>query len=418
MENELIRNLPPMDTATLSNGVSFRWHHADGGEEVCSLTVLFNGGAVETDVVSQQMLLSQLLEGTSRLSADTIAERLDETGAVFRPRADAHFTGFTLLMLRRTVPQVMDLLGTVITDAAFPPDRLEIGKMAATAQLRAANDDVTSIASQRFMSLLAGRRHPLAHEIKEAEIEAVSSESLRRLFARMFTGTNCTAFLSGCLDGETVYHVRRALGALPEGRYTTDKIKIATVPFCPELSGVKVYPHRHNAQCAVAGGLTTIGRDHPDYIALRFAVTALGGYFGRRLMQELRERQGLTYSIAAYLCGGRDGSYVLIQANTSPEKRVRLIDGVRNEIKRLITEPPTGEELRSIQMYLVAGALQSLDSPMAVADFHITRHMVGIPENYFSEQLRQAMEMTPERVAQVAKKYLHPTALRIAVVGK
>lgn len=418
MESELIRRIPPMDSVTLGNGVSFRWHHADEGEEVCSLNVIFNGGAVEIGTVQQQLLFSQLFEGTVRLDADTIAERLDDTGVVFRPRADAHFTGFSLLMLRRTVPALMDLMGTVMTDAVFPEDRLEIGRKTALAALEASKDDVNRIAARKFMSLLAGRRHPLAQEVLPQHIQSVTSAGLRELHRRMFTGTNCTAFLGGCLDGDTVYHVRRALSALPEGRFSEDKIKIVTHPYQPELAGVKVYPHRHNEQCAIVGGVSTIGRDHPDYIALRFAVTALGGYFGSRLMQELRERRGLTYSIAAFLCGGRDGSHVQIQANTAPPQRVELIDGIRAEIKRLATEPPCGEELKSIQMYLVAGALQSLDNPMAVTDFHVTRHIVGIPEDYFAEQLRQAMEMTPERVAQVAKKYLHHTALRIAVVGK
>lgn len=110
-------------------------------------------------------------------------------------------------------------------------------------------------------------------------------------------------------------------------------------------------------------GLPVIGRENPDFFALKLLCTILGGYFGSRLMSNIREEKGYTYGISSSIAAMRYGSYLTISTQTGTEFTRPLIDEVFAEIDRLRNEPVPTDEFITVQNYLRGDMARTLDSP-------------------------------------------------------
>ena len=184
-------------------------------------------------------------------------------------------------------------------------------------------------------------------------------------------------------------------------------------PYVPEEPVRKDLYLEGACQAAVSAGMPAIGRPDPDYIALRLAVMALGGFFSSRLMSKIREEKGLTYGISAYLSGTYEGASVHVEAQCDVEYVEQVIEETRREIARMAVEPPAGEELQRLKMHAWSDLASITDSPFSMAANYISRKTFGMPADYFERQLQEIRSLTPERLAEVSARYLNPERLSV-----
>ncbi len=171
-------------------------------------------------------------------------------------------------------------------------------------------------------------------------------------------------------------------------------------------------------QAAISMGLPGPRRTDADFVPLRNAVTALGGYFGSRLMTSIREEKGLTYGISAYLLGYREGSVITIKAQADNAYVDRVIDEVRKEIAKLASEPMGDDELHRLRQNLSTSLVEILDSPFSIADFYRSLIPLGVdPHAYFAERAALAETLTADSILEATRCHLDPMALRISVVS-
>jgi predicted Zn-dependent peptidase len=162
----------------------------------------------------------------------------------------------------------------------------------------------------------------------------------------------------------------------------------------------------------------TIPRSHKDYIPLRIAVMALGGYFGSRLMTSIREEKGLTYGISAALEGSHEAANITINAQCDPAYVDEVISQTFAEIERLANEPMPREELEALIQYLSSALAVTLDSPLSIADHYITQLTVGTPPDYFEQQFNVLGAITPATIAEMTSKYIKPELFATFVAGR
>lgn len=406
--------LPAPDRVILNTRATFNWYHS-GDEGICSLSVLFEGGSCELSPAVQQLLVTMLIEGSRDIDADRIASRLDYYGARFTPVLSSHYTGFTITALTANAGDVFSFMAEVMAAPLFPQKRLATAKEQLKAAVRISSQEVMNVAAEKMLGLVAGRKHPFAQALTIESVDKVDSDTLAQVYAKNFNGNACTAFLGGSLTGEAVYGARQLVEVFQPGA-TSPQIEVT--PFAPELPGVRCFDPKNRQQVAVSAGIPLqLPRTNEDYTALRVVVAALGGYFGSRLMTEIRERRGLTYGIQASLAGIQDGTYVTITANCSPQSRAALLDEVKNQMRLMVENPPAGAELRRIRMYMLTSALQTLDSASGINSYNVTAKLVGIPQAYFMKQQEIALAITPEQISGLAARYLQPSELRVAVSG-
>lgn len=408
------RKLPAETVEILPNGITF--HRYSGGDQpVCNLLVSFSGGVQETPTEYEaQMAMSMLQEGTAKYSGADIAEILDFNGARFIRSTSAHRSGVNITMLNSGADEVLTLLADMLTAPSFPADAVEAAKNVATSQLQINSSKVSFLADKECARMIWGDSHPTSKVATEEEIRAISRNTLSAWYSRMASGRTCHVFLSGLLDDRLVDKVRDFLLSL---NLAGEGVESLIIPMSPAAAGVNFVEKEGARQNAVAAAIPAIPRSHPDYIPLRLAIVALGGYFGSRLMANIREEKGYTYGISSYLAGSLEGSFTGIAAQCDMTYTEPVITEIRNELRDLVLNPPSGEELRRLKLFCSTSLIETLDSPISIMGYYATSLFAGIPDGYFEAQQRAIEALTPDTIAEMAEKYLRPDDLRIAVAG-
>ena len=403
--------LPVPAERTLPNGA--RLSTLIGGEwDVCNLALLFPGGTFEAGNDTIPSLCAMLLgEGTANHTGEQINDFFDFHGAFFGASASEHFTTVQITWLTSMSQGLLPLLGEILASPTFPAEALAAYKQQAEAMLLAKQAKVSYQSQKAVARLIMGPDNPNAKITKPEEIRAVTAKDLKDWHRRTFTAAGCKAFLSGKFSEETVRQVEEFLMSLPS---SCQPRPIKTLPFRP-LQPQSVEAEVHGVvQCSVAMALPAPPRTSPDYIPLRFATMALGGYFGSRLMKNIREDKGYTYGIYSALLGGIDGSYVFISADTDKKYVANLIEETKKEIEAMATVPLSSEEVQCLVQHISADLTEILNTTFSIMDYYRTFVSAGIPDGYFQEQLRLLNALTPQAIMDISAKYLRPALLRIA----
>lgn len=403
--------MPREIAETLDNGLIF--HRFSGGDQpVCNLTLHFLGGISEMGEAAAKILASQLSEGTENRTADEIAETLDYCGARFSSQVQAHHTTVKLSLLTSGLPEILPVLAEMITAPSFPEDRLEVARQRLVSALQVSHEDPSAVADMKLQPLFWGKDNPLGREMTENDICNVNADTLHRNHRRLLCPAKMHAYLSGLLDNENISAVRDFLTNIQQ---LSSGYDMELHPPVPEPGGTAVTTGMPAAlQSAISCFIPTPEREHPDYVPLRFAVMALGGYFGSRLMSNIREEKGLTYGISAALMGSQDGAQVYISTTTDRSATDIVLNEIKHELKELSSNPPAGQELERFRTYAMTGLAELLDNPFSVMQYYGSQNLVGTPSDYFERQQAVLTALTPDEIARVSTKYLNPDKLLIS----
>lgn len=406
-------HLPEIEHMRHAGGATL--HSFSGGSEAVSvLTLVFGGGASESSSALRELYPTMLAEGTSSLSSADIADRMDLYGARPAFRMTDHFTTLQIWMLNRNAGPILGLLADILADASFPDDKLARTKLIAKSRLAIGREKVSVRAAESATAMIAGADHPSAHVLTDAEIDAVTSADLADLHSRIRGAGNCHAYLGGLLDSDVTMAVRHLLDSLP---CCDGEMPLNIKPFNAEPPHTVHISMPRSVQAGLCVALPAIPRCHPDYLPLRIAVMALGGYFGSRLMSNLREKEGITYGISSYLNGSLDGSAVYIAAQCASDKVDLAVEQIAAEMINLADKPPVSDEMERLRLNLSTAALAAIDTPAGVIGQYVTERTVGLPEGYFDRQQELVSNLTPEIIADAARRYLRPELMRTAIAS-
>ena len=405
--------LPPERVTTLANGT--RVHvTADPSCPIARICIVGEGGKDEAPAQALAAVAAKLLpEGSALYDSDTTADMMDFRGASLHGNCTDHFTRLDLSVPSASLAGLLPVFFALVREPRFPDGRLESVKSQLAAQCAYYRSRVDDIAAKAAFNLIAGPDSPQVRFAEPDDFAAVTRENVLRRLALVFRARGIHVFLSGGITPE----LERAVCAMAETFAGGDVHPLDVVPFAPRPPQTVHVPHPGAEQCAVQVMIPTIPRSHPDYLPLRFAVTALGGFFGSRLMQNIREEKGLTYGITSSLCGVREGSYIDISAQCAPQYAERLLDELRAELRAMATRPLSDDELLRTRLYEQTRLAGSLDNAIATGDHYITSLIVGMPDDYFSRQEKVTADITAAQIADVSARYLDADNMRTVIVG-
>lgn len=405
-------SLPLPDCITLSNGI--RFHTIRGGsQEVVQLSVTWQGGCLEaTQPMVATLLASMMSQGASVHSGAEISEILDFHGAMLRISAGQHVTSLQLVALNSMLSNVLPIVREIICDPSFPQQPFDALHEIEINNFLLARSKVSTLCSEAMSSLIKGPSHPESAVPSVEQVRSISLGQVREFYDRLITADGCEAYLGGNFSGEILSEVSRMLESLPvRGKALPKNI----VPYSPEPPSTVVVDKPGAVQAAIEIGIPSIPRSHPDYIPLRLSVMALGGYFGSRLMKNIREDKGYTYGIGAYLLGNQEGTYISVMAQTDASYVDDVIREVEVEIRRLSDTLLPPDEMMRLRQYASSTLLETLDSPFAIIDHYKLIGSIGLPEGYFDNQVRWVRSITPEVIMEMARKYIIPGQMRVAI---
>ncbi|MDE6453158.1 MAG: insulinase family protein [Muribaculaceae bacterium] len=406
--------LPPKRTIAFPNGA--RLHVvADTECPLVRVTVLASGGKCDFPNPAVSATAPMMVaEGSALFDTGLVADMLDYHGASFGGRCTDHHLRLDLTALASGMPALLPLLSDAIASPAVPDIRLNTVRGSLAAQCAYSMSRVANIASRKALSLMAGAGHPYAEHALPDDFAAVTREQVSARIASSMRAGGIDVILGGGADASIEDAVCEMLSALPAGDAAAQYI----TPFAPcEACTVRV-DVKGAEQSAVNVTIPAVDRNHPDYIPLRLAVTALGGFFGSRLMQNIREDKGLTYGISASLNGVAEGGFVEISAECAHEYAERLTDELRSELLRMASVPLTADELLRMRLYEQTRLAAVLDNALATADYYATAIIVGMPDNYFENQEKITASINPDTIADISARYLRPELMRTVIAGE
>ncbi len=408
--------LPIPESYRLSNGVEITaCNHGD--EEVCRIDLVLEGGSyVEQTPGAALFTLLMLREGAGGKSGEEISENLDYYGAWLQTSVSHHYLYITLYTLNRHLDTCVGMLADMVHCPDFPEKEFSQLKERRIQQRRVQLEKVDVLASEAFTTQLFGEKHPYGSLLSLEQMEALTLDDLHTYYQRYFCRQGCHIFVSGkitpCLFDNLERHFGGEWGA-PTTLLNPHPHAIIT----PSPNHIAVVHKEGALQSGIRMGFPTINRNHPDFFALKFLTTILGGYFGSRLMTNIREEKGYTYGIGAGIGALRYGAYLTISTQTGTEFTQPLINEVYNEVERLRTEPVSLEELSIVRNYQRGEMARILDSAFSVTDYYQSLWVNGLSLDYFARQDEVVRTITPEQILDTARRYFIPEQFYIAVAG-
>lgn len=412
-------HLPAIRRRKLANGAELVVI-ADGTQPVAQLAMNWVGGLAEAPSIAVARMVSDgLREGATDSTADQLEELLDFNGAQLRTATNSHYSSVVLSVLSQRLAEVLPAVLDAVYHPIFPVERIDRMRQRIAASRLVELERVDILASEAAMRGLAGENHYLSRTLDPDEVMSIPIEQLRAWHDRVYTPHTMTAYLSGAITPELEGRVVSLLNDMAQDAGDRRALLRATViPLNTIPTPVPIFMEKPGAQqCAVNISIPTIDRRHPDYARLRLAIYALGGYFGSRLMTNIREERGLTYGIQSLLYGYREGGVLEIAAATSPGSVDELIGQTMLEIERMHTNPLGSEELQRVRRGYFTRLAATLDTPFGISDFVMSSQLSCSPDNYFDMQVAAVHEATPALIAEMIECYIDPSRSIVTIAG-
>ena len=360
--------LPPINAVQLGNGLPLYWLNA-GVQDVVQIDWIFNAGLWYEQKPSVAHATAGLLKnGTSKHTAEQIHEALEFYGAQLKVNAGNDYATITLYSLTKHLPVLLPMVYEIITDSTFPEEEVQIHKHNAIQRLLVNLRQCEFVANQQIDALLFGENHPYGRYSKKENIEAVTREDMITFYKANYNLANARIFMAGKIGDAEVNSLEEVFGAIRIGRE---------------------FPNRH----------------HPDYAPMVVLNTLFGGYFGSRLMSNIREEKGYTYGIYSSLSPEINGGSFIIHTETGRDVAELAVKEVYHEMELLRNELASEDELLLVKNYLLGGLLADLDGPFSILQRWRTLILNGFDEAYFNRNIEIYKTITAEDLQALAVKY-------------
>jgi predicted Zn-dependent peptidase len=351
-----------------------------------------------------------LNKGTRSKSSFEIANRFDSLGAFLEISPGQDVVSISLYCLGKTLQPSLDLLIELLTDSVFPEDELRQQKSIYLQNLKVNLEKTSFLASKYFRQQLFGKEHPYGKELEEADVNALLRPHLVDQYSIL--QNDMTVIASGLVTEENTRQVTTAFGGL-----TATPVTPTTYSIPKTKMERLVVAHEGRVQSSLRIGKRSIDRKHQDYAALLFLNHILGGYFGSRLMKNIREEKGLTYGIYSSLHNLQHASYLVMGADVNKENQEVTFDEIRKELIQLRTVPIPMEEIEVARNHFIGSLQSEITTPFAHADKLRTRVLFGLGENYYQQLINTIDRLTPDELMRVGNEFLNEDSFTEVAVG-
>lgn len=366
-------------------------------QNVCKLELVFNAGKWTESKSGASHFVAQLLrKGTRTRNSVELAEALDYLGATLEILAGFDTLTVSLFVLKRNLFAAVDLVLDMLTESVFPEDELRKEKELFIQNFRINNEKTSVVASREFRKTLFGSGHPYGNITEEADAIALQPDDLRSHAAKHLHLRS--GYFLGAVDDKDLDRLRALFPkpSIKAGPVAEPRIETGASHNLSKEGSVQS-SIRLGKRCIAKG-------DDPEYFSAVMANHVLGGYFGSRLMKNIREEKGLTYGIYSAMQHFHHGSFWAISAEVNKENKQKAVDEIQKEIKRLHEEPISANELEVARNYFI-GSWQSDNATLfAVAEKIRNLHDFNLPPNYYDKLLGHMQHLTPEQVMESSRR--------------
>lgn len=402
--------LPPYQKQVLSNGVEV--YIIDMGTvDALMVSWIFDAGnSYETRNGIAPAVNSLLKNGTSGRSAFEINEHFEYYGAYLN-RACHHETAeLTLHCLNKHVSELLPVVAELLTDSVYPQEELGIYAKNGQQRLQVNLKKSEFVANRLIDVYLYGAEHPYGKYSTLEGFQSLRREELLDFYRQHYQNGVCRIFVAGKVPAAFGDQLEKIFGGLP--LRAAGKGPAAAGPVYPIVPATEKKYNIVNDPNGVQGSIRIArnfpNRHHPDFQKVQVLNNVFGGFFGSRLMTNIREDKGYTYGIHSYLVNNKQESALMISTEAGKDVCAATIGEVYKEMDLIREELIDEEELQMARNFTIGTILGDLDGPFHVAGRWKTILLNGLDGDYFNEGIRIVKTITPAELRELAKKYLDP----------
>lgn len=388
-----------------------------GSQELIKIEFLFGAGMYQQKMPLQAATVNSMLEeGTSKMNAAQIADAVDFYGAFLEVGVSQDNASVVLYTLNKHLKSTLPVVEDVIKNATFPEEELETHLTNKKQKFHVNNQKVANVARKRFTELLFGEKHPYGINVQEVDFEKIKRSNVQEFYNAFYRAENCKIVLAGKID-DSVY-------SLLDEHFGGNDWKVNSI-VQPNTTKIQTSPEREQLiykedalQSAIRIGKVMFNKTHPDFQPLQILNTVFGGYFGSRLMSNIREDKGYTYGIGSGLASLQHSGYFFISTEVGVDVCKNAVHEIYFEMDRLRTELITEDELELVKNYLLGTFLRSVDGPFAMAERFKGILEYGLSYDYFDRYIATIKSISASQLRELAVTYFDKESMTELVVGK
>lgn len=393
-------------TFTLPNGVILRLINA-GVQPTVNVQLNFNTGRQAGKQRAVGFLTNKmLLEGTQHRTAASLVAAIDYMGVFLELSPGLDHSEVEFYCLHKHLGAMLALVREMLAESVFSIQQLDKLKNITAQNIRINLEKTATIATNLFREAIFGAEHPYGSTITEQLLMETSQEDIRQFYEQYYAEKPFEIIAAGRFMPDDVELFAQTLGTLPVSSTNTPTLS----GHAPAIAPVTIYQPKENAvQSSIRIGKTIAleqGKNSIEYLTLSLLTEALGGYFGSRLMQNIREAKGLTYGIYANLVTLQQASYLVIGADVKKELRELAIEEIHKEIASMIEQPIDAYELDLVRNYMQGTFISSLNTAFAIASRYKGIYHHRLPEDFYHTYVSSLNKITTDSLLQTAEKYL------------
>lgn len=397
---------------TLKNNIMLTGLH-DPAMELIRLDIRIKAGSYfqQKQAVSQTTI-KLLTEGTRSLSGEKIAEILDYAGAYTEAIPERDFVSLSIYFPKSSAKTIIPVIASLFTEAVFPEAKIEIVKNNLKRNLAVNLEKTSYLAHASFTAAVFGANHPYGVSLQMEDIDHLQKSDIVSFSEEYFHGGNMRLFVAGDIDDDFLSLLGDTFGNIPYKQPVIQQI----IPV--EVEKVQSYIKKENAiQSSICIGKRLFDYTHNDWIPMYVLTTILGGYFGSRLMTNIREDKGLTYGIYSRMLSFQLDGLFMIRADVNNELAQQAKNEIFKEIEKLLNEPVSPNELDLVKNYLSGSLLRSFDGIFSQIDRNILLSDYGLAQDYWTHYMKIIHDITPAILLEQANVYLQPESMTDIVAG-
>ncbi len=424
MKNKIDRTtLPPVVLPESVEVIRAEQHRAPNGvklhvldcskQEVIRFSFVFAAGTSWQQIPFCAATTANLLSaGSPQLTAQQTAEQLDFYGSWYDVSVDRDVAVISFCSLRKFFEQTLAIAEEILLHPTFPQEEVDIYRSKRKQRLIIERSKPDFRVRELFANHLFGKEHPYGQSFPAERYDSLTREEIVEFYTNHYTAEGTFVVMSGDIDSKAIEGVMKIASQLPMRGSEPRR----TIP-APQSIPSRHYAHEGAVQRSIRIGRILFPRNHPDFIGMQVVATILGGYFGSRLIRNLREEHGYTYGAYCGIVNFDHAGYMAISTEVGAEVADEAIAEILGEIERLRTELVEPAELDTVRRIIFGEVMRILDGPFGIADVTIENIQNGTDNGYLPQMIERVRTITPQEIMVLAQRYLAPEDLVTVTLG-
>ncbi len=402
-------------SGTLSNGIPVHIIPTQHDGFV-RMELVFKAGAIyHNHPLVAGVTAALLCEGTRKYTSAQIADIIENCGAVIHHDTEKDASTFCVYTLPAYLDTILQLFSEILQEPAFSQNEIDTHLIKNKQEFIINETTVRRKARNLFQAAIYGVDHPYGRHAHLEHYDSVYRNQLIDFHRDFIHASNCMILLTGNTSDDVIKIIDKHLGTNEWKKpLLAPQLDMTPMPLIGKMHFVEQLGATQNA---IRIGKIMLKRSAPDFKGVLLLNTLFGGYFGSRIMKNIREEKGYTYGIGSFMITFNYSGYFAISSELKPESTNDAIAEIFNEMRRIRDSKPDIKELQLVKNYFLGDMVRMFDGPFALADSYRSLFEQGLDHNHFIELIACVKQMEPNDIKALAEKYFTEEDMKVVVAG-